>query len=399
MDAWDHAEDKWSRKTSKVFKDLGALLLTWPGLLLDMLYDRFDLWSSETYVKTGNKVADYSKVRGLILYATVVWFTILVGIHTKTITLGFLWFLLAILGASISERAFMAVVKSWADIRKTAAGAASDSAVAVELTVSPLRDPVLGIDPPVEPSTAPTGDETGTDPVPLRGPDSAAFVLPSSLISRPAVARLGLLTAPVTGVVAAGAIPRGVSVADKQSRAVVRVLTVAKAHGWGQEDRKYHKCKVGAGAGDNHGQFVEFLQHNVGNVPGDPWCMSFAVTMMKLALGTVNPLPLTGGCQWMYDWAVARQKKVGKTLLFDKPEMGDMFLLYTTSMGRYAHTGFVNGTDNDFDGAWEMRWDGPRFFTVEGNTNDDGSRDGFGVFERYRAPAGMKFLRWKLLVA
>lgn len=53
---------------------------------------------------------------------------------------------------------------------------------------------------------------------------------------------------------------------------------------------------------------------------------------------------------------------------------GCLFVQYSESKRRYAHIGFVSGV-NVADGV---------FWTVEGNTNEDGGREGHSVLERER---------------
>ena len=65
------------------------------------------------------------------------------------------------------------------------------------------------------------------------------------------------------------------------------------------------------------------------------WCASFVSMVGQTALGSAWPLPLTAGCQVLAD--VATKKKILKAT----PAVGDVFLIWHPSMGRFAHTGFV----------------------------------------------------------
>lgn len=51
---------------------------------------------------------------------------------------------------------------------------------------------------------------------------------------------------------------------------------------------------------------------------------------------------------------------------------GDVFGLYFPEKARIAHVGFID------------QWDGTWLTTVEGNTNDSGSREGDGVYRKKR---------------
>lgn len=56
------------------------------------------------------------------------------------------------------------------------------------------------------------------------------------------------------------------------------------------------------------------------------------------------------------------------------PLQADVFGVYYNNLGRIAHIGFID------------RWprEGDYFITVEGNTNNDGSREGNGVYKKRR---------------
>lgn len=62
-----------------------------------------------------------------------------------------------------------------------------------------------------------------------------------------------------------------------------------------------------------------------------------------------------------------------KTHELKELKSGDVFTIYYVSMGRIAHTGFVNRKINS-----------TIVETIEGNSNDGGSREGVGVFKRKR---------------
>lgn len=56
----------------------------------------------------------------------------------------------------------------------------------------------------------------------------------------------------------------------------------------------------------------------------------------------------------------------------EKPRPGDVFSLYYKNLGRIGHTGIVES------------WGETYVTTIEGNTNEDGSRDGDGVWRKKR---------------
>lgn len=128
----------------------------------------------------------------------------------------------------------------------------------------------------------------------------------------------------------------------------------------------------------NRGQGVEAMLKTTSLGPGYPWCAAYVAYAGRAAMGAGWPLPLVAGCMSLRDFA-ERQGWLRTT-----PERGDVFLTWDRKLGRYAHTGFV--TDVLANGVCA---------TLEGNTNDGGSRDGWGVFARQRTFGVQdRFIRW-----
>lgn len=133
----------------------------------------------------------------------------------------------------------------------------------------------------------------------------------------------------------------------------------------------------------NRGQAVEAFLARVGLKPGDPWCAAAVSYIGDTLYGERWPLPMTGGCATLGD--AAKRLKV----LHQTPEAGDVFLVYFPKLRRLAHTGFVLEVQSEKNGATTCR-------TWEGNTNDGGSRDGYGMFERTRTfGPNDRFIRWR----
>ena len=129
----------------------------------------------------------------------------------------------------------------------------------------------------------------------------------------------------------------------------------------------------------NAGQAVEAMLKVTGLGKGYPWCAAFVAHVGQSALGLRWPLPLTASCAKLGEFARAHGA------LVDRPEPGDVFLLYYPSLKRFAHTGFV------LDPATGA--------TVEGNTSGGGSREGWGVFARSRVwKPEDRFIRWTRLL-
>jgi hypothetical protein len=116
----------------------------------------------------------------------------------------------------------------------------------------------------------------------------------------------------------------------------------------------------------NRGKRVEAMLANTGLDGGYPWCAAAVVTWGLEGLGKAFPVPRTADCDAILSWA--RRKGV----LSRTPQAGDIFLVMK-STNDAIHTGIVSKVLGD--GKVE---------TWEGNTNDGGSRDGYGVFKRVR---------------
>lgn len=92
------------------------------------------------------------------------------------------------------------------------------------------------------------------------------------------------------------------------------------------------------------------------------WCMAFVYWCCKQAQPN-NPLVKTGGV--LMQW-----NKVDKHYKFATPLPGDIFIQdHGHGLG---HTGFVESVVGD------------KIHTIEGNTNDTGSREGYEVCRRVR---------------
>jgi hypothetical protein len=127
--------------------------------------------------------------------------------------------------------------------------------------------------------------------------------------------------------------------------------------------------------GSNAGPAVEKYLKSVGLGKGYSWCMAFIYWCTKEAstqLGVLNPLSKTAGVLDMFNKEVDLRVKT--------PQPGDIFIMdYGKGMG---HTGIVEKVGLT------------TIFTIEGNTNDEGSREGYEVCRRQREIKTIKgFLR------
>jgi hypothetical protein len=125
----------------------------------------------------------------------------------------------------------------------------------------------------------------------------------------------------------------------------------------------------------NSGPEVEIYLKSVGLGKGYSWCMAFIYWCTQNAsrqTAIENPLKKTGG--------VLDQYNSRPLLVQTIPNAGDIFIL---DLGKgLGHTGIVEKVAGDI------------IYTIEGNTNDIGSRDGYKVCRRKREIKTIKgFLR------
>lgn len=118
-----------------------------------------------------------------------------------------------------------------------------------------------------------------------------------------------------------------------------------------------------------------------------PWCAAFInwcaeqAAVDKNTTSALEDVRLQAYVQSYADWAENNNKFIPK----DDAGPGDLFILYYPSLERYAHIGFVDEVNE------EEGW----FTTIEGNTNDEASREGFKVASRRRTiTSRVKFIRW-----
>lgn len=102
------------------------------------------------------------------------------------------------------------------------------------------------------------------------------------------------------------------------------------------------------------------------------WCAAFVFWTYKKTMTGVTQkflLPQTGHANTMYNLAAKYQVAKG-----DTPKRGDIFTLLTNPKTGAGHTGIVTGVNLEA-GTYD---------TIEGNTNDEGSREGYEVCRRTR---------------
>lgn len=129
----------------------------------------------------------------------------------------------------------------------------------------------------------------------------------------------------------------------------------------------------------NRGPEVDQYVRSVGLDPAGrfPWCVAFVYFCFEKAskkLGRINPMVKTAGV--LDHWNRAESKRASRITLArakNNPALikpGHIFVIDTGTAGGAGHTGLVE------------RVIGGKLVTIEGNTNEGGSREGIGVFRR-----------------
>ncbi|AIE84426.1 hypothetical protein [Fimbriimonas ginsengisoli] len=125
--------------------------------------------------------------------------------------------------------------------------------------------------------------------------------------------------------------------------------------------------------GSNKGPEVSYFLEAAGAHPGDPWCVSFVAANFKDSGGTELPPNPASTHSW-YEWA----HQTGR--LVTTPRRGDVFIIIESPTT--GHGGHV------------IEMTGNSYRTLEGNTNDGQSREGYGCFRHTRtANASTHFIR------
>lgn len=134
-------------------------------------------------------------------------------------------------------------------------------------------------------------------------------------------------------------------------------------------------------AGSNRGPMVDQYLRAAGIDPehssnaGRAWCMAFVYWVFQggaTRLGAANPLPRTAGCldHWNRAAMVAGARRITAQEAFATPALVRPGAIFIFDFGHgEGHAGIV-----------ERIAPGGRLTTLEGNSNDNGSRDGVGVF-------------------
>lgn len=131
--------------------------------------------------------------------------------------------------------------------------------------------------------------------------------------------------------------------------------------------------------GRNDGPAVEMYLKSVGLGKGYAWCAAFVHWSLTQA-GIKNTVTA-----WSPSAQNDRNVVYMKGRYYKETRAGDVFTIYFPTLKRVGHTGFVSRQVNH-----------SRVETVEGNTSPAGSRDGDGVYRRYRSVKSLNSIsRWE----
>ncbi len=119
--------------------------------------------------------------------------------------------------------------------------------------------------------------------------------------------------------------------------------------------------------GANRGPHVEMYLASVDLGPSYAWCAAFVSWCYQ------NAEVKAPQSAWVPSFAL-KDKRIYHRGKFEKqtPQTGDVFMVWYHTLKRPAHIGFID--------QWGSTW----VVTVEGNTNDNRSREGDGVYRKRR---------------
>lgn len=146
--------------------------------------------------------------------------------------------------------------------------------------------------------------------------------------------------------------------------------------------QKSYTSQIGVreATGRNDGREVEMYLQTVGLGKGYAWCAAF-VKWNLLQVGITKANRINGMALSCHNSANIIYYKNN----FLQPvQPGDIFTIYYSSLKRIGHTGFLDKAINS-----------SIYRSVEGNTNAVGSREGDGVYYKYRSyKATYSITRW-----
>lgn len=167
---------------------------------------------------------------------------------------------------------------------------------------------------------------------------------------------------------------------------IISFCALFALHSYAQQDSiscitRTYQSQIGVreASGKNDGVEVEAYLKSVGRHRGDAWCAAFVHWTLEQC---GEPRVKSG---WSPSWFPASRVIYARTgAKTQAPQPGDVFGIWFQKLGRIAHVGFIH--------EWGCEW----VVTVEGNTNDAGSREGDGVYMKRRINRQIyKVARWR----
>ncbi len=133
--------------------------------------------------------------------------------------------------------------------------------------------------------------------------------------------------------------------------------------------------------GSNGGKEVESYLAGVGLPKGYAWCAAFTTWCYKQCPPLPKYFPVSA---WAPAYALpnkiiySRGTNVKRNGIFREPQRSDLYFVYDVYARRIGHIGLIED--------WNPATYGKDYIvTIEGNTNDNGSYEGIGVYRKIRS--------------
>lgn len=127
--------------------------------------------------------------------------------------------------------------------------------------------------------------------------------------------------------------------------------------------------------------------YNDGWKQREPWCAAFVSWCVKQAAGAEMRCPGFAAVRDWLHWCEAR----ADTVAWKDSLPGDLVIY----LPHFSHIGIMERTNTSSRTAFPISRSFAECVTVEGNTNDEGSREGDGVYRRVR-PSSIVGSIWRL---
>lgn len=136
--------------------------------------------------------------------------------------------------------------------------------------------------------------------------------------------------------------------------------------------------KVKEEGGNNRGKRVEMYLKGVGLGPGNPWCAAFVSYCLLDAGYPFGPTTGRAAVRNWKAWADKHGKSLYNAMLANRGDLGGWL-----NPNKTGHIFFIAEVKKTL-GIWWVR-------TIEGNSNEDGSREGDRVVRKWRRVTSKMF--------